>query len=506
MSRGRRYDEPKLNLKKVFAVILAIIVVIMFIFIIKGLLTKDKEQGKITSKDYFASYKDNKWGVIDSNGQNVIDPSYLEMIIVPNSKNDVFLCTYDVNYNDGKYKTKVLNSKNEEIFTNYDQVEAIPNKDENNNLWYESNVLKAKIADKYGIIDLTGKELTSVEYDEIIAIEGIKNAIKVKKDNKYGVIDNEGKVLVKTEYKDVTNLGKDNKEGFIVQVEDNKYGVVDYSGNPILEAIYGEVSKIYGNDTYVVKENQKYTLVKKDGTELAATGFDEIKQVLKNSENGVIFTKDNLYGVMKLTGEVIIEPTYEELKEAKSGIFIAKQSGKYAIIDIEKNNKTEFKYTSIDYDEKADIYVAEDETFNNDILDSNFEVKLSGILIDKDSEKGYIEIKQGDEYKYYNFKFEEKSERDIYPSRTLYLSKKDGKYGFVDKEGKVIVDYKYDDATTQNTYGYSAVKLNGKWGSVDSKGILVQDTTYNLDDYLKIDFIGRWHLGKDINMNYYNQN
>lgn len=505
MSRGRRYDEPKLNLKKVFAVIVAIIVVIMFVFIIKGLLTKDKEQGKITSKDYFASYKDNKWGVIDSNGMNVIDPSYLEMIIVPNSKNDVFLCTYDVNYETGTYKTKVLNSKNEEIFTNYDQVEAISNKDENNNLWYESNILKVKTADKFGLIDLSGNEIASVEYDEIVAIEGIKNAIKVKKDNKYGVIDNEGKVLVKTEYKDVTNLGKDNKEGFIVQAEDDKYGVVDYSGNQILEAVYDEVSKVYGNDTYVVKKDQKYNLVQKDGTELAATGFDEIKQILKNSDNGVIFTKGNLYGIMKLTGEVTIEPTYEELKEAKSGIFVAKQSGKCAIIDLEKNNKTEFKYTSIDYDEKADIYVAEDETFNNDILDSNFEIKLSGILVDKDNEKGYIEIKQGDEYKYYNFKFEEKSEKDIYSSRTLYLSKKDGKYGFVDKDGKVIVDYKYDDATNQNAYGYAAVKLNGKWGCIDSKGTLVQDTTYNLDDYLKIDFIGRWHLGKDINMNYYNQ-
>lgn len=53
-SRGRRYEEPKLNMKKVFAVILAIIVIIMVIFIIKGVLTKNKEQGKIASKDYFA--------------------------------------------------------------------------------------------------------------------------------------------------------------------------------------------------------------------------------------------------------------------------------------------------------------------------------------------------------------------------------------------------------------------------------------------------------------------
>ena len=505
MSRGRRYEEPKLNMKKVFAVIIAIIVFIMFVFIIKGLLTKDKEQGKITSKDYFASFRDNKWGVIDSNGETIIDPSYGEMIIVPSSKNDVFLCTYDINYETGEYKTKAINSKNEEIFTNYDQIEAISNKDKNNNLWYESNVLKVKKDGKFGLINLSGKELTGFEYEDIVAIEGITNALKVKKDGKYGVIDNEGKEIVKIQYSDITNLGKDNKSGFIVKAENGKYGIVDYSQNQILESKYDEIYKIYGNDLYVVKQADKKILVQKDGTEVLTTGFDEIKEILKSKDNGIIYKKGNLYGVMKTTGDVTIEATYEDLKEAKSGVLIAKKNGKYGIIDLENNNKTEFKYSIIEYDEKADIYVAEDENYNNDIIDNAFAVKQTGILIDKDNEKGYIKIRQNDEYKYYNFKFEEKNEKDVFPSKTLYLSKKDGKYGFIDKDGNVIVDYIYDDAIEQNVYGYASVKKDGKWGSIDNKGNIVQEPTYNLDEYLKVDFIGRWHFGKDINMNYYNQ-
>ena len=61
MSRGKRYEqEPKLNLKKVFAVVIAIAVVIMFVFIIKGILLKGEEKGKITSKSYYTIFKDNK--------------------------------------------------------------------------------------------------------------------------------------------------------------------------------------------------------------------------------------------------------------------------------------------------------------------------------------------------------------------------------------------------------------------------------------------------------------
>lgn len=505
MSRGKRYEEPKLNMKKVFAVIIAIIVCIMFVFIIKGLLTKDKEQGKIISEDYFVSFKDNKWGVINAKGENVIDPSYVEMIVIPNSKNDVFLCTYDVNYETGEYKTKALNSKNEEIFTNYEQVEAISNRDENNNIWYEGNVLRVKKDGKYAVINLTGKELTGFEYEEISAIEGMKNSLKVKKDGKYGVINNEGKQVLKTQYMNVERLGEDDKSGFIIQSENGKYGVVDYSGNSILEAAYDGIERIYKNDYYVAKKQNKQILVQKGGTEALTSGYDEIKEVLKNNENGIIYTKDGKFGVMKTTGETTIEPTYEELKEAKSGIFIAKQNGKYGLIDIQKNTKLEFKYSSISYDEKADIYVAEDENFNNEIIDNTFAVKQTGILIDMDNEKGYIALRQGDDYKYYNFKFEEKNVKDVYTSNSLYLSKKDGKYGFIDKDGKVVVDYIYDDATEQNAYGYAGVKKDGKWGSIDNKGNVVQEPTYNLDDYLKVDFVGRWHLGKDLNMNYYNQ-
>ena len=67
MSRGRRYEEPKLNMKKVFAVIVAIIVVIMCVVMLKGLIGKGEEEKAVTSIDYFPAYQNNKWGVIDSN-------------------------------------------------------------------------------------------------------------------------------------------------------------------------------------------------------------------------------------------------------------------------------------------------------------------------------------------------------------------------------------------------------------------------------------------------------
>ena len=240
MSKGRRYEEPKLNMKKVFAVIVAFVVIVMCVIMLKGILDKDKTQGKITSKDYFAAYQNNKWGVIDSTGNIVINPSYAEMIIVPNSKNDVFLCIYDVDYDKGTYKTKALNSSNQEIFTDYSQVEAISNKDSNGNLYYE-NALKVQKDGKYGIIDLSGKEILACEYDNIEALEGLTDILKTSKDGKYGVATIKGSVMVPTEYSEIKALGKEANQGFIVKNSNGKYGIVDTINKTVLETKYDDI-------------------------------------------------------------------------------------------------------------------------------------------------------------------------------------------------------------------------------------------------------------------------
>ena len=215
MSRGKRYEERKLNKKKVFAVILAIIVIIMSVFIIKGIFQKESTRGEITSKTYFAAYKNNKWGVIDENGNTVIEPSYEEMMIIPDNKTDIFLCTYDVDFDTGEYSTKALNSKNEEIFTDYSKIEAISNHDKNNNLWYEDNVLKVQKDGKWGTINFEGKTVLNTEYDSIDVIPGVENALLIQKNGKYGVADREGRIILDTNYAEITNLGKTNRDVYM---------------------------------------------------------------------------------------------------------------------------------------------------------------------------------------------------------------------------------------------------------------------------------------------------
>ena len=90
MARGKRYQtEGKLNYTKVFAVIIAIAVLIMVIIMVRNVL---KQREKVTKNyQYFVLYSQNKWGVINQDGDEVIQPSYQEMIVIPNKEKDLSL-------------------------------------------------------------------------------------------------------------------------------------------------------------------------------------------------------------------------------------------------------------------------------------------------------------------------------------------------------------------------------------------------------------------------------
>lgn len=502
MRRGRRYsNEPKLNIKKVIAVILFILVITMFGIIIRNLVTKTNDGDKIEVISYYPVYTNQKWGVIDSKANIVIEPSYDEMIVVPDNKKDIFVCMYDVDYNTGSYKTKILNAKNQELFAEYDLVEYIDNFDKQNNLWYETNVLKIKQNGKYGLINFDGKVLLSPEYDEITSLDETENSLLIKTESGYGICDTEGNVQVNPIYKQVKAISKNYKDGYIVESQDGKYGVVDFTKQVILEPKYEEVKNIYDNGKYIVKEDGKYIVIDKDGKTILENRANEIQSM---KDNKFIILENSKYGIIDNTGKEILEVKYEDLDYAFSNYYIAKQDGKYGIIDTENQIKIEFNYDDINYrKEEGIIEASTPDAIDSDIFDTNFELKLTGIINQIDTQKGYMRVRVGEEYKYYNFKFEEKTEQEIFINNELFLSKKDGKYGYTDKNGNVVVDYKYEDATTQNTYGYVSVKLNGLWGSLDKTGVVTSDAKYKLDNNSKIDFIGKWHIAEDLNAYYY---
>lgn len=504
-SRARRYsgEKNKLNIKKVFVAIIALAVVIMVIVGIAKALSGNgaKTDEKTVANQYFAVYENEKWGVINSKGETIIKPEYDEAIIIPNNTKDVFICTYNVDYDKGTYQAKVINSKNTEVITGYDTIKALENYDKDNNLWYEDDVLLVSKDGKYGLVDFKGKELLKCEYDSIQSLKGVKNSILISKDGKYGLTDHIGATIIEPDYKAIAPISEDYSNGYIVTDAANKKGVINRDKTVAVEVKYQDVQAIYGNGNYVVKENNNWKIIDKDGKTCLSNKFSSVKSI----DNGnVLLISNKKYGVINLDGKTQIAVKYDDMTYAFDNNYIFKEKGKYGVINTKGEVTLKPIYDSLIY--RADSGFFEGNKANSadtDFIANDFTVKLSGILSELNVTSGYMKVRVNDDYKYYNFRFEEKTNKELLTTNTLFLDKKDGKYGYVNKDGVVVVDYIYDDAKEQNEFGYASIKKDGKWGCVDSRGKQVVEPSYTLENASLIEFINKWHRGEDLNLNYY---
>lgn len=501
-TRARRYNgEKKLNMKKVFAVMMAILVIIMFIIGIKETLKGgSRTNEKLFPLAYYTVYEEGKWGVIDTRGNTIIEPSYDEMIIIPDSTKPVFVCMQEVNYEDGSYESKAINEKKEQLYKNYDKVEVIYNQDSDNRLWYESNVLKVQKDGKYGLINLEGKELLTCTQDKIEPILGTKSVFVTEVNNQKGLVDSMGKVIIENKYQEITSLTNQYENGFIVKNEQGKYGVINYDSTVAIQEKYDAIQNVYGNQMYVVKEGNIWKVVNTKGETFIENRFEEVKEI--NGED-IVIKVDGKYGLINTKAEEKLPAIYDNLTYAFSDYYIAKKENKYGIVTSSNEEALSFQYNYINYLSNIGFMQAETEKLESELLDRDLKVKVTGMITEINQDKNYIRIRENGEYKYYNFKLEQKENTEILKTNTIFLSKKDGKYGYVNDKGIVIVDYLYEDATEQNKYGYVAVKKDGKWGCLDSKGQVVVEPNYDLENTFVVDFISKWHLASDLNANYY---
>ena len=261
------------------------------------------------------------------------------------------------------------------------------------------------------------------------------------------------------------------------------------------------MQNITDNNYYVVVENNELKIINSTGKVILNTGFDSVEEIGVDS---FVIVKDGKYGIIDVDGKTIIDTKYEKLSFSISNYYIAQKNQKYGIINKNNEEIVNFEYNSINYINTADLFKAEKDNYTTDVYDRNFNKKLEEVIISElNLDDGYLRVRKNNEYKYYNFKFEEKSNKEILVKNTLFLVKENGKFGYENKDGEQIVDCIYDDAKEQNEFGFCAVNKDGVWGALKSDGTIVVNPSVNLDEYLYIDFISEWHRYNDLKLNIY---
>ena len=554
-------------------IIFLIISLIIFIFICYNVFSKKDKYNinfeEINQRQYFLDF-DEKYGVINKDGEEIIDTNF-DMIQIPNPSKDIFVCMSNYNAETGSYETKIYNKNREELFTNYEKVEAISRQESLDNIPYEKSVLKYKENGKYGLINLSGKKITKPIYDDIQALEYKEGMLTVKQNDKFGIININGDEIIKVKYDGIQadqyslNENHNKKAGFIVSIKTNdgyKFGYINYKGKTLLETEYNEIARInYINDDesvylvafkngqaglfknkskvleneyediqfdninnlLILQRNGKQGVSDLDGKKIIQLEYDNIiitgnsinaqkgdkvtvfnseGEKLKNSNFISVLETDNKnyfitidknenYGVIDKDDNVIIDNKYTFIDYLFDNYFVAQNEQKIGIVDDKGKEVIKFDYDVLQKIERTDL-IQGIKNENIDLIDKNMKKILTMKNAQIDIKENYIKIYNSEDRKYLKYDGKEVSNINVIKEAKLFAKKSNNKWGFVDKNGNIKIQYTYDMVTELNEYGYAGIKLNGKWGVINSEGKIIQEPIYDLQE-LEPQFIGKYY-------------
>ncbi len=538
--------------KKIRWIIIGIVAVIIIAISIMAIINEVQLHYKveeISEYNYFTLEQNQKYGVIDKNGNIVIEAEY-EAVQIPNPSKAIFVCVKEYNENTKEYETVVYNEKKEVLLSNYKNVQSISIYTNVNSTPYEKSVLTYKENGKYGLINLEGKQITKPVYDEISSINYKEGTFLVKQNELEGIINMKGKVIIKCEYESVTSdnyyseNGNNKQAGFIVskKTEDGyRYGYANYRGTIILNPIYTQLERV----TEIANEKGVYFIAFKNGQAGLLKNNKEIlnyeyEDIQYNVLGSIFVTKRNgKYGAVNQEGTTVLYPEYDNvytggmylnaLKDKDIFIFdlngnkietneVSKiktenanyyitidKNNKYKVVDSKDNIIIDKDYTYIEY-LPGDYFIVERDS-KNGIIDSNGKsvIELKYDSISKINETDILQMETNKNIALYNLNMKEIVSMDnaivkeVKDEKSYILLYSDTDFKYLDKEGNIL--------TSQNLFENNtlfAKNINGKWGFVDKAGNLKVQNDYELvTDFNKYGFAGIKKDGKwgSINQN-----
>ena len=374
----------------------------------------------------------------------------------------------------------------------------------------KKNVFMIRQGDKYGLADTTGKVITPVSIDQIFDFD-YGNLTWYRMGEKYGFINSQGVLITKAVYEYAYAFAGD----CAVVQKDGKFGFVDKSGKEITNPVYDYCSD-FGDGVGVVGKDHKYALMDSKGKLITPFEYDG---AWPSTEGMVKVLKDKKWGYLNSKGKVAIPFQFDECGQFREGFAPAAVNGLWGYIDKTGRWVVEprYKKTSSFADGKAKV-VKNNLVY---LLDKNLkEINQrgydsvdvfrdgfakcwlggkQGVLRDDGTEfipPFYSSVIKNTYYPGKNFVVSNGKKKGMYyrnlglildtifefvedPSYNgLIKVKQNGKYGFADTTGKMVIPCQFDDAS-RFTGAVNEVKLGGKEGLINEKGEILIPMEYD---------------------------
>lgn len=410
----------------------------------------------------------------------------------------------------------------------------------------KEGMIKCKVNDKYGYLDLKGNEVIVTRYDDAndfvngLARVGKKSAatgntilygfidkkdkeiipikypsadlgpyqfglIKAKdpETNRFGYYDKTGKWVLQPVYLEATNA--DYLGGLWVKMTDGKFHYVNKAGKDF-GTIDGKGSNYYffGESGYAVYEDAEnsYSLIDKIGNPIKIIDDCDGIYAFVNGIAGYKCKSKGKYGFLDLNGNKIIGCDYDGFAAFSEGISKVdkKIDGKIksGYIDGKGNIILPILYESVGNFGDGWGIIKKDSTY--------FFVDRNGNL--RDAPRRYNELydfrsgfargiikgknNQPNTYYYINKELKEQFSLTCKEAYSFWdevaVIKRDKEYELLNKKGEVVRSLGTVDFMKFSVEGLLAIRNNGKWGFMNNRGEIVISPKYDSCDVFKYGF------------------
>ncbi len=442
-------------------------------------------QGKpetITYETNRLVYKqDGKYGLLSIDGDIITKPMYEEIESI-GTQEGIFLVKKD-----GKYG--VINGKGTTIV-----------KAKYENIQYDDGSKPGYIVSerteqgyRYGYLNAKGKKVLDTKYNNLERIMGDQDKKKYYfiafLDGQAGLLENK-KECIPHAYTDITYQEQDQ---LLIAERNERLGAFDEKGKQIIPAEY---DNLYIAGEYINAEVEgRVDIYEKSGKKLENSPYTG--KMLTDSEDYIIvIDQEGKYGVIGKNGSSYIPCSYDYIEYIAKDYFLATRDGKTGVITKENKSQVELKYSAITKIEGTKLLQATLKTEGSsttEILDysmTKVATLENGIV---DVKEGYIKLYSMDNVFYVDNNGKTKAAKEVLGELPLYASRENGKWGFIDNSGTVVVDYIYDRVTQLNSSGYAGIYLDGKWGVINREGMVIVEPTYEISQTIEPDFIGVYY-------------
>lgn len=257
------------------------------------------------------------------------------------------------------------------------------------------------------------------------------------------------------------------------KARNGRYGFLNENYEIVLEPIYAYADN-FKNSIACVRMPETKTLIGID-----KSGDIVIPNFIDCDENGIGIVKDGEYkGFVNDRGESLTEIKYKNLTPFKNGVALASLDEPYSynmLIDKDFNEHTlpeGLKFMDV---LDSGLIVVRDENSLYGLVDQQLNEVVPCMY----------EIFYTYDMNYYIYDYSDDYIRRGGPYRVAY----NGKYGYIDKYGEIVIPVIYDSLGDFMPDGLMTSRLNGEYGLINSSGEIIYD------DYLQ--YSGNIYLVRD---------